>query len=47
VVFFGVLVLFTLVGEGAAADWRAVYLRDNLLTSSGFAAYGYAAFAVR
>ncbi|SNY66063.1 MFS transporter [Paractinoplanes atraurantiacus] len=44
--FLGVLVLCTLVGEGAAADWSAVYLRDNLETSAGFAAYGYAAFAV-
>ncbi|MEV4342893.1 MFS transporter [Actinoplanes sp. NPDC049596] len=45
-IFMGVLVLCTLVGEGAAADWSAVYLRDNLGTSAGFAAYGYAAFAV-
>ncbi|XVU29511.1 MFS transporter [Actinoplanes sp. CA-054009] len=45
-VFLGVLVLCTLVGEGAAADWSAVYLRDNLGASAGFAAYGYAAFAV-
>ncbi|MEU8820412.1 MFS transporter [Actinoplanes sp. NPDC048796] len=44
--FLGVLVLCTLVGEGAAADWSAVYLRDNLGTSAGVAAYGYAAFAV-
>lgn len=46
VVFFGVLVLCTLVGEGAAADWSAVYLRDNLQSTPGFAAYGYAAFAI-
>jgi MFS family permease len=39
-------VLCTLVGEGAAADWSAVYLRDNLRTTTGFAAYGYAAFAI-
>ncbi|MEU4423095.1 MFS transporter [Actinoplanes sp. NPDC024001] len=45
-VFFGVLVLCTLVGEGAAADWSAVYLRDNLGASTGFAAYGYAAFSI-
>jgi MFS family permease len=45
-VFFGVLVLCTLVGEGAAADWSAVYLRDNLNTSPGFAAYGFAAFSI-
>ncbi|MFC4066369.1 MFS transporter [Actinoplanes subglobosus] len=43
---FGVVVLCTLVGEGAAADWSAVYLRDDLGASEGFAAYGYAAFAI-
>jgi MFS family permease len=45
-VFLGVLVLATLVGEGAAADWSAVYLRDDLESSAGFAAYGYAAFSI-
>ncbi|GIE34602.1 MFS transporter [Actinoplanes italicus] len=45
-IFFGIVVLGTLVGEGAAADWSAVYLRDDLGTSEGFAAYGYAAFAI-
>ncbi|GAA2572652.1 MFS transporter [Winogradskya consettensis] len=45
-VFFGILVLCTLVGEGAAADWSAVYLRDNLDSEPGFAAYGYAAFSI-
>ncbi|SFF93078.1 Predicted arabinose efflux permease, MFS family [Actinoplanes philippinensis] len=45
-VFFGVVVLCTLVGEGAAADWSAVYLREDLGASEGFAAYGYAAFAI-
>jgi predicted MFS family arabinose efflux permease len=45
-VFYGVVVLCTLVGEGAAADWSAVYLRDDLGTSEGVAAYGYAAFAI-
>jgi MFS family permease len=35
-----------LVGEGAAGDWSAVYLRDNLATSAGFAALGFAAFSV-
>ncbi|GAA4959599.1 MFS transporter [Actinoplanes utahensis] len=45
-VFFGMVVLCTLVGEGAAADWSAVYLRDGLGTSEAFAAWGYAAFAI-
>jgi predicted MFS family arabinose efflux permease len=45
VLFLGVLAFCALVGEGAAADWSAVYLRDNLTSSAGFAAAGYAAFA--
>jgi predicted MFS family arabinose efflux permease len=44
--FLGFLVLCTLVGEGAAADWSAVYLRDHLDSDPGFAAYGYAAFSI-
>jgi MFS family permease len=35
-----------IVGEGAAGDWAAVYLKDNLGTSAGFAALGFAAFSV-
>jgi MFS family permease len=46
VLFLGVLVFCCLVGEGAAADWSAVYLREGLGTGPGFAASGYAAFAV-
>ncbi len=46
VIFLGVLAFCALVGEGAAADWSAVYLRDNLSSSAGFAAAGYAAFAI-
>jgi MFS family permease len=42
----GLLALCSLVGEGAAGSWSAVYLRDNLATSAGFAALGYAAFSV-
>jgi MFS family permease len=45
-VLLGLLALFALVGEGAAADWSAVYERDNLHTGAGFAAYAYAAFAI-
>ena len=45
-VFLGVLVLCTLVGEGTAADWSAVYLNDHLGTEAGFAAYGFAAFSI-
>ena len=34
----------TTISEGAVADWGAVYLREGLGTSAGFAALGYAAF---
>jgi predicted MFS family arabinose efflux permease len=46
VLFLGVLAFCCLVGEGAAADWSSVYLRDELGTSAGFAPAAYAAFAV-
>ena len=46
VFFLGALAFCCLVGEGAAADWSAVYLHDNLGTSAGFAASAYSAFAV-
>jgi fucose permease len=45
VLALGVLGICGLVGEGAAGDWSAVYLRDNLSTSAGFAALGFAAFS--
>jgi MFS family permease len=34
-----------LVAEGAAADWSAVYLHDNLGASAGLAAVGYGVFS--
>ena len=46
VLALGVLGICGLVGEGAAGDWSAVYLRDNLGTSAGLAAFGFAAFSV-
>ncbi len=46
IVFLGVLAFCCLVGEGAAADWASVYLRDALGSSAGFAAAGYAAFSI-
>jgi fucose permease len=45
VLTLGVLGICALVCEGAAGDWSAVYLRDNLDTSAGFAAVGFAAFS--
>ncbi|MCT9933100.1 MFS transporter [Planotetraspora sp. A-T 1434] len=44
--FLGVLAFCCLVGEGASADWSSVYLRDDLGSSPGFAAAGYAAFSI-
>jgi MFS family permease len=46
ILMLGLLALCCLLGEGAAGSWSAVYLRDNLGTSAGFAALGYAAFSV-
>jgi MFS family permease len=46
IVVLGLLALCSLLGEGAAGSWSAVYLRDNLATSAAFAALGYAAFSV-
>lgn len=42
----GVVAFCVLLGEGAVADWGAVYLRNDLGTSAGFAAAGYAAFSL-
>ena len=38
--------LGTMLSEGAIADWSAVYLRNNLQTSAGMAATGYAAYSL-
>lgn len=42
----GLLALCSLLGEGAADGWSAVYMRDNLHTSAGLAALAYAGFSV-
>jgi fucose permease len=42
----GILGICGLAGEGAAGDWSAVYLRDNLGTSAGLAALAFSAFSV-
>lgn len=46
ILLLGLTGLCTLLAEGAAADWSAVYLRDNLGTSAGLAAAGFAAFSI-
>ena len=47
-VLFGpaVMAFCVLVGEGAIADWSAVYLKENLLASAGVAGLGYAVFSL-
>jgi MFS family permease len=42
----GVLSFCALLGEGAIADWSAVYLQNVLGASAGVAAIGYAAFSL-
>ncbi|MET8338327.1 MFS transporter [Streptosporangium canum] len=42
----GLLGICCMIGEGAAADWSSVYLRDALGSSAGFAAAAYAAFSI-
>ena len=46
VLIVGLIGFCALVGEGAISDWSALYMRDVLGTTEGFAAYGFAAFAV-
>ena len=46
IVMFGLIALCSSFGEGSIADWGALHLRQDLGTSAGLAATGYAAFAV-
>lgn len=46
VFLLGLLAYCCLLGEGAAADWSSVYLRDSLGSSAGFAAAAYATFSL-
>jgi MFS family permease len=46
ILVLGLLALCSLLGEGAADGWTAVYMHDSLGTSAGLAALGYAAFSV-
>src|SRR5262249_57779417 len=45
VLLLGLVAFSSFVGEGAAGDWSAVYLRDSLHTSPGLAATALAAFS--
>ncbi len=42
----GVAAFFTMLAEGAAADWSAVYLSDSLGATAAVAALGYAGFSL-
>lgn len=42
----GAAAFFTLLAEGAAADWSAVYLSHSLGATAGVAALGYTAFSL-
>ena len=46
VALLAVVAFCSLVGEGAADNWSAVYLHYDLGTSQGFAALGFAAFSI-
>jgi len=46
VYLLALLAFCCLVGEGAAADWSTVYVRDTLGSSAFFAASAYAAFSI-
>jgi predicted MFS family arabinose efflux permease len=46
IALLGLLGIFCLLGEGAAGDWSAVYLRDHLGASVGFAPTAFAAFSI-
>ncbi|MCW5557173.1 MAG: MFS transporter [Verrucomicrobiae bacterium] len=45
-ILLGVIALCIMLGEGAMADWSAVYLRQELGTTEGVGAIGYAAFSI-
>jgi hypothetical protein len=45
-IVLGAAAFFTLLAEGAAADWSAVYLSHSLGAKAGVAALGYTAFSL-
>ncbi|MGK3962810.1 MFS transporter [Sorangium sp. So ce118] len=45
-VLLGLIAFCSSVGEGAMANWSAVYLRDELHTTAAVAATGYAVFSL-
>ena len=45
-VVLGIVAFCVMMGEGAMADWSAIFLRDTKGADEGGAAAGYAAFSV-
>jgi fucose permease len=45
-IMLGIIGLCSFVGEGAMADWSAIYLRESLGTGPGTAGLGYAGCAI-
>ncbi|WP_437821075.1 MFS transporter [Sorangium sp. So ce1078] len=45
-VLLGLIAFCSSIGEGAMANWSAVYLRDELHTTAALAATGYAVFSL-
>jgi len=46
VLALGLLALCAVIGEGTVGNWSAIYLRDDLRTTSGLAVSGFAAFSI-
>ena len=46
IIALGAVVMCVMMGEGAMADWSAVYLRNVVRTKEGLAAAGYATFSI-
>jgi MFS family permease len=46
IVLMGLMVLFSSIGEGSAADWLALHLTDDRGESQSIAATGYVAYAL-
>lgn len=46
ILILGLVAFCVVLGEGAMADWSAIYLNGTLRTGAGLAAIGYAAFSV-
>ncbi|GAA1658768.1 MFS transporter [Fodinicola feengrottensis] len=46
VIVLSLLAMFCFLAEGSVADWSSIYLHENLGTTAGTAAIGYAVFSI-